>query len=76
MTPWLLFEFAPRFMSAFLGGAILIVAFFLLLSGLLMWLWNITMPEIFRLPQIHYWQAFRLLLIAGLLFGGADFRSS
>jgi hypothetical protein len=34
-------------------------------------LWNTTMPEVFRLPEITFWQAFRLLLIAGFLFGGA-----
>jgi hypothetical protein len=33
------------------------------------WLWNITIPELFRLPKLRYWQALRLLLIAGSLFG-------
>ena len=33
--------------------------------------WNITMPEIFGLKLITYWQALRLLLIAAILFGGA-----
>lgn len=37
--------------------------------GLLQWLWNLTCPEVFHLPTVRYWQAFRLLLIAGLLFG-------
>lgn len=39
-------------------------------SALLKWLWNITIPKLFKLPEITYWEAFRLLLIAGLLFGG------
>ena len=34
------------------------------------WLWNTTMPEVFGLKRITFWQAFRLLLIATLLFGG------
>lgn len=31
-------------------------------------LWNSTIPEIFGLKSLRYWQAFRLLLIAFLLF--------
>jgi len=45
------------------------VALFLLVTALFQWLWNITMPDVFNLKTINYWQAFRLLLIAGLLFG-------
>jgi hypothetical protein len=32
-------------------------------------LWNSTMPEVFQLRGITFWQAFRILLLAGLLFG-------
>lgn len=42
---------------------------FFIASGLLMWLWNITIPEVFGLRKIQYWQAFRLWVIAALLFG-------
>lgn len=56
------------------GGLVLlllgIVVLLLVLTLLLHWLWNITMPEVFGLKEITYWQAFRLLIIAGLLFGG------
>lgn len=45
------------------------VAIFLLIAALFQWLWNITMPDVFNLKKINYWQAFRLLLIAALLFG-------
>jgi len=41
------------------------------LPGLFEWLWNITIPQVFNLKTITYWQAFRLLLIAGILFGPA-----
>jgi hypothetical protein len=54
------------FSLVFIGVIVLIF----LLPALLMWLWNMTMPEVFRLPEIRYWQAFRLLIIASLLFGG------
>ena len=45
------------------------VGLFFLLVWLLKWLWNITMPSVFNLKSITYWQAFRLLLIAVILFG-------
>jgi hypothetical protein len=34
------------------------------------WLWNSTMPEVFDLKEISFWQALRILLLAGMLFGG------
>lgn len=51
---------------------VLLLGFVLLLaaSAILQWLWNITMPQVFGLRMIEFWEAFRLLLIAGLLFGG------
>lgn len=39
-------------------------------TALLQWLWNETMPELFRAPTVTFWQAFRLLLMAGILIGG------
>ena len=36
-------------------------------------LWNITVPEIFGLRKIRFWQAFRLLLMAGMIFGAGSF---
>ena len=36
-------------------------------------LWNITVPEIFGLTRIRYWQGFRLLLIASMIFGAGSF---
>jgi hypothetical protein len=35
-------------------------------------LWNITVPEVFGLRMIRYWQAFRLLLMAGMMFGAGN----
>ena len=34
------------------------------------WLWNTTMPQVFGIREITFWQAVRLLLLAGILFGG------
>ncbi len=49
---------------------LLFVGLIFLFTWLLQWLWNITMPDVFGLKVITFWQAFRLLIIAGLLFGG------
>lgn len=42
------------------------IAVFLIsvVTALFQWLWNITMPDMFRLKRITYWQAFRLLILA------------
>ncbi len=49
---------------------LVVVALFLsIIPALLRWLWNITMPEVFGLKQLTFWQAFRLLIIAFMLFG-------
>lgn len=39
--------------------------------GLFLWLWNLTMPQVFGLGTLTFWQAFRLVLMAGVLFNGA-----
>ena len=51
------------------GGMGLIVGVFLV-TALLQYLWNATMPQVFNLKVITFWQAFRLLLIAALLTSG------
>lgn len=49
---------------------ILVLAWLFLMPAILSWLWNMTMPEIFGLKTIEYWQAFRLIIIAAILTGG------
>ncbi len=46
---------------------------FLLGVSIFQWLWNITMPELFKLKKISFWVALRLILIAGFLTSGAFF---
>jgi hypothetical protein len=36
----------------------------------IMALWNFTMPAIFNLPQITFWQSLAILLLSRILFGG------
>ncbi len=54
---------------AFMG--VVFAAGFALVFGLLvMWLWNWLMPALFGLGEITYWQAFGVLLLAKIFFGG------
>lgn len=46
------------------------VGMFLLVNLLFKWLWNTTIPEVFGLKALTFWQAFRILVIVSLLFGG------
>jgi len=41
------------------------------IPAFLRWLWNMTMPDVFDLRKITYWQSFRLMLISSILFGPA-----
>ena len=47
-----------------------IAVLFGILPAILQWLWNSTIPEIFKLPIITFWQSLRLFLISIILFGG------
>ncbi|HKS39392.1 MAG TPA: hypothetical protein VJX74_02175 [Blastocatellia bacterium] len=50
---------------------VLVVLFLvMLIAAIFQWLWNMTIPEVFGLNPLSFWQAFRLLLIALLLFSG------
>jgi len=51
------------------GLAIALVIFFVLIL-IFKWLWNITMPEVFGIREVTFWQAFRILILASILFGG------
>jgi len=62
-------EVVELFQFQFLFFIPLAVGLIFLLTWLFEWLWNITIPQVFNLKTITYWQAFRLLLIAGILFG-------
>ena len=59
----LIIHFLPRLTTAVPSSlvAIIVVVF--------RWLWNSTMPEVFGVRDITFGQAFKLLLLAGILFG-------
>ena len=37
------------------------------------WLWNILLPDILGVKSINYWQAFGVLILSKILFGGMRF---
>jgi len=49
---------------------IVVIGLFFGFIALFQWLWNITMPDVFGLKHITFWQAFRLLILVLILFGG------
>lgn len=60
-------------------GCGVIILFFIVLiilafvySGILMWIWNITIPVIFGLPTISFWQALGIYIISNILFKGTS----
>jgi hypothetical protein len=42
-------------------------------TALFQLLWNTTMPDVFGLTEVSFWQSFRLLLLAALVFGSGSF---
>ena len=51
---------------------ILVCVFLFIVPAILQWLWNITIPELFGLKEIRYWQAFRLIIICKILFAATS----
>ena len=49
---------------------VVVIAVVVAVAGLLVrWLWNHLMPGIFDLPNLSYWQAIGLFVLAQLFFG-------
>ena len=44
-------------------------------GGVVMLLWNWLMPALFAGPQVTFWQAFGLLALCRILFGGRGLQS-
>ncbi len=71
-------EKAPKWRKRLIAGIFIaagIAALGLALGYLIVWLWNSLMPGIFGLPEITYWQAVGLFILAKIIFGssiGAD----
>jgi Ca2+/H+ antiporter, TMEM165/GDT1 family len=50
--------------------ASLFLAVFLAFTAVVMWLWNVTLPEITGVRPISYLQAMGILVLSKILFGG------
>jgi hypothetical protein len=48
----------------------LALVFATLFGFVVVWLWNWLMPELFGLREIGFWQAWGLILLSKILFGG------
>ncbi len=49
------------------------VILFFVLGGLVMVLWNYTLPQLFNTKSISYWQALGLFALCRILFGSFGF---
>ena len=47
-------------------GAVLLA----IVAFIFQWLWNSTLPDVFGVKDVSLWQAFKILLISAMLFGG------
>jgi len=47
--------------------ALVLIAIFVVVFR---WLWNSTMPEVFGLKALSFGQSLKILMLAGILFGG------
>jgi hypothetical protein len=50
-------------------GLVLVITMLALVTWVLMSLWNVLVPELFRGPTLGFWQAAGLLVLARILFG-------
>jgi hypothetical protein len=53
-----------------IGGLIFAALFALIFAVLVKLLWNGIMPAVFDLGTISFWQAFGIILLAKMIFGG------
>ena len=51
-------------------GLVIGLILVLILVAIFRWLWNSTLPDVFGVREVSFWQAFKILLLAGILFGG------
>lgn len=58
-----------KIIGTFVGVWIVVILIGFLLAWFAMLLWNITMPDVFGLPEITYKQMFSLYLLIKILFG-------
>ena len=58
-----------KVIGMFVGTWIVVILIGFLFAWFAMLLWNITMPDVFGLPEITYKQMFALYLLIKIIFG-------
>ena len=51
-------------------GIVIALVLIAILVFIFRWLWNSTMPDVFGVKQLSFGQALKILILAGILFGG------
>jgi succinate dehydrogenase hydrophobic anchor subunit len=46
------------------------LAVFVVFTLIFRWIWNRTMPHVFGVKEVSFWQAIGILILASILFGG------
>ena len=62
-------KFKGRIGLFIVGG----IAMFFVVTGIVMWLWNLLLPEIIGVKSISFWQAMGILILSKILFCGFHF---
>lgn len=61
----------PKPTPTFIAKIVVLVIVGIALGGfLIQWLWNWLMPDLFGLPEVSIWQAYGILVLSRILFGG------
>lgn len=58
-----------KFIGQLIGTWIVVILVGFLLAWFAMLLWNITIPDVFGLPEVTYKQMFALYLLVKIIFG-------
>ncbi len=53
-----------------IAGLLIGLAILAIVTLIFRWLWNTTMPDVFGVKSLSFGQAFKILLISSMLFGG------
>ena len=52
------------------AGLIIALVLLAIVTLVFRWLWNTTMPDVFGVKELSFGQAVKILILAGILFGG------
>ena len=60
----------PKKIAKGIGMSILAIGGLMLLTYVVMFLWNAILPDLIHVGHLGYWQALGLLVLCKILFGG------